>query len=115
MMKKAHHTHASRQAAELLRVAVESERGAASRQKRACQTLQISGGFCEVALCQPVTHQLSQKAASSMVSLAESPLNRLHKYIGIFQPNAAENTRQAQGLDMCKHFAPEPKMHNAHC
>lgn len=119
VMKKAHHTHASRQAAELLRVAVESERGAASRQKRARQTLQISGGFCEVPLCQPVTHQLSQKAAFKHGFIGRVPAKSIAQiywdHCEIFQPNAAVNTRQAQGLDMCRNFAPDPKMHNADC
>ena len=79
MMEEAHHTHASRQAAELLRVAVESERWAVSRQKRARQTLQTSGGFCEVPLCRPDTHKLSQKATLRTMSLEESLLNQLHR------------------------------------
>ncbi len=41
VIKEAHHAHASRQAAELLRVAVESECGAVSWQKRSCQTLHV--------------------------------------------------------------------------
>lgn len=77
-MEEAHHTHASRQAAELLRVAVESERGAVSRQKRARQTLQTSGGFCEVPLCQPDTHQLNQIAAFPHIVIGRNPAKSMH-------------------------------------
>ena len=78
-MEEAHHAHASRQAAELLRVTVESERGAVSRQKRARQTLQTRAAFVRCH-CVNLTHiNSTRKPLFRTMSLVESLLNQLHR------------------------------------